>query len=154
MHKSAKNNPANKEKKMRFVTCRPQSSDVLYRFFDDEFLSKLSAERAWPVALDVIEEKEQYILKADLPGINKEDIKVSVENGLLTIEGERKSEIEQKDKQVHRIERSYGRFTRSLNLGAHVDTAKIKANYKDGVLELIVPKSEETKPKSIDIHVD
>ena len=95
---------------MRFVTCRPQSSDVLYRFFDDDFLSKLSAEQAWPVAFDVIEEKEQYVLKADLPGINKEDIKVSVENGVLTIEGERKSETEQKDKQFHRVERTYGRF--------------------------------------------
>ena len=138
---------------MRFVTCRPQSSDVLYRFFDDDVLSKLAAEQAWAVALDVVEEKEQYVLKADLPGINKEDIKVTVENGILTITGERKSETEQKDKQYHRVEREFGRFTRSLNLGAHVDTSKIKANYKDGVLELVVPKSEETKPKTIDIQV-
>jgi HSP20 family protein len=130
---------------MRFVTCRPQSSDVLYRFFDDD---------RWNIALDVVEEKEQYVLKADLPGITKEDIKVSIENGILTIEGQRKSETEEKDKQYHRVERSYGRFVRSLNLGAQVDAAKIKANYKDGVLELIVPKSEETKPKTIDIHVD
>ncbi len=138
---------------MRFLNCRPQSRDVLYRFFDDDFISELSGDQQWPVALDVVEEKEQYVLKADLPGIKKEDIKVSVENGILTIEGERKSEIEQKDKQVHRLERSYGCFTRSLNLGAYVDTAKIMANYKDGVLELVVPKSEETKPKSIDIQV-
>ena len=130
---------------MRFVSCRPQSSDVLYRFFDEE---------RWNIALDVVEEKEQYVLKADLPGINKEDIKVSVENGILTIEGERKSETEHKDKQFHRVERSYGRFTRSLNLGSHVDITKIKANYKDGVLELTVPKSEESKPKSIDVQVD
>jgi HSP20 family protein len=130
---------------MRFVSCRPQSSDVLYRFFDEE---------RWNIALDVVEEKEQYVLKADLPGINKEDIKVSVENGILTIEGERRSDTEQKDKQFHRAERSYGKFTRSLNVGTHVDTSKIKANYKDGVLELIVPKSEETKPKTIDIHVE
>ena len=129
---------------MRFLTCRPQSSDVLNRFLDDD---------VWPVALDVVEEKEQYVLKADLPGITKEDIKVSVENGILTIEGERKSEAEQKDKQYHRVERSYGRFVRSLNVGTHVDTSKIKANYKDGVLELIVPKAEETKPKTVDIQV-
>jgi HSP20 family protein len=139
---------------MRFITCRPQTSDALYRFFDDDVISQLSANQQYPVALDVVEEKEQYVLKADLPGINKEDVKVSVENGILTIEGERKSETEQKDKQVHRVERSYGRFVRSLNVGTNVDTAKIKANYKNGVLELIVPKSEETKPKSIDIHVD
>jgi len=139
---------------MRFVTCRPQSSDVLYRFFDDELLSKLSSEQAWPVALDVVEEKEQYVLKADLPGINKEDIKVSVENDLLTIVGERKAEVEQKDRQVHRSERSYGRFMRTLNVGANIDVAKIRANYKDGVLELIVPKSEEIKPKMVDIQVN
>jgi HSP20 family protein len=101
-----------------------------------------------------VEEKEQYVLKADLPGINKEDIKVSVENGILTIEGERKTETEQKDKQVHRVERSYGRFVRSLNVGTNVDTSKIHASYKDGVLQLVVPKVEAAKPKSIDIKVD
>ena len=134
-----------KEKEMRFLTCRPQSSDALYRFLD---------ENVWPVALDVIEEKDQYVLKADLPGVAKEDIRVSVENGILTIEGERKSETEDKEKQVHRIERSYGRFTRSLNLGTSIDESKIRAVYKDGVLQLTVPKSEVAKPKSIDIHVD
>ena len=138
---------------MRFVTCKPQSSELLYKFFDDDVLAKLSAEQAWAVALDVVEEKEQYVLKLDLPGIKKEDIRVTLENGLLSIEGERKLVTEDKDRQVHRLERSYGRFVRSLNLGTHVDAARIKANYKDGVLELIVPKSEETKPKTIDIQV-
>ena len=76
-----------------------------------------------------------------------------MENGVLTIEGERKSEIEHNDKQVHRVERSYGRFVRSLNLGTNVDNSKIKANYKDGVLQLTVPKSEAAKPKAIDIQV-
>ena len=130
---------------MRFVTCRPQTSDALYRFFDDDVR---------PVALDVIEEKEQYVLKADLPGLNKEDIKVSLENGILTIEGERKTETEDKDKQFHRVERSYGRFVRSLNVGTNVDSSKIRASYKDGVLQLNVPKVEVAKPKSIDINVD
>jgi HSP20 family protein len=138
---------------MRFLTCRPQSSDVLYRFFDDDFLAQLSGNQSWPVAVDVVEEKDQYILKADLPGINKEDIKVSVENGILTIEGERKTETEQKDKQVHRVERSYGRFVRSLDLGTNIDSNNIRANYKDGVLQLNVPKTEAAKPKSIDIQV-
>ncbi len=139
---------------MRFVTCRPQSRDVLNRFFDDDFLSQLSAEKHWSVALDVIEEKEQYVLKADLPGIKKEDIKVSLEDNILTLEAERKSEAESQDKQIHRIERTYGHYQRTLNLGANVDAGKIRANYKDGVLELIVPKSENVKPKSIDVHVD
>jgi HSP20 family protein len=154
MDSRLRGNDKEKEKTMRFLTCRPQSSNVLYRFFDDDAVSQLSDNRQWPVALDVVEEKEQYILKADLPGIKKEDIKVSVENGILTIEGERKSETEDKDKQFHRVERSYGRFVRSLNLGTSIDSSKIHAHYKDGVLQLTVPKAEEIKPKSIDVHVD
>ena len=139
---------------MRFVTCRPQSSDVLNRFFDDELLAKLAADNPWSIALDVVEEKEQYLLKADLPGVKKEDIKVSLEDNILSITAERKADAETHDKQVHRIERTYGWYQRTLNLGAQVDAAKIKANYKDGVLELTVPKSELAKPKSIDVHVD
>ena len=137
---------------MRFITCRPQSND--YRFFDDEVLSKLMAENHWSVAVDVIEEKDQYVLKADLPGIKKEDIKVSLEDNILTLQAERKAEAETEDKQVHRTERTFGRYQRTLNLGAKVDAARIRANYKDGVLELVVPKSEIAKPKSIDVHVD
>lgn len=127
---------------MRFVTCRPQSSEALY-----------SEDNHWSIVLDIIEEKDQYVLKADLPGVKKEDIKVSLEDNILTIEAQRQSEAESQDRQIHRIERTYGKYKRTLNLGANVDAAKIKANLKDGVLELIVPKSEEVKPKSIDIQV-
>jgi HSP20 family protein len=141
---------------------KPNNNDVFNKFFDDESFfgfpvfplsERQAGANAFYPALDVIEEKDQYVLKADLPGIKKEDIKVSVENGVLTIEGERKSETEHKDKQVHRVERSWGRFVRTLNLGTSVDQHKIRANYKDGVLELIVPKSEAAKPKAIDIQV-
>ena len=138
---------------MRFIACAPQNNEVLNRFFDDEVLSRLLAENYRSIAVDVIEEKEQYILKADMPGIKKEDIKVSLEDNILTIEAERKSEAEAQDKQIHRIERSFGRYQRSLNLGTNVDAGKIKANYKDGVLELFVPKSEEVKPKTIEVQV-
>lgn len=149
---------------MRLTTYRPQNNE-LNKIFNDDYFFGLpvfpmtegragGANGSFYPALDVIEEKEQYILKADLPGFNKEDIKVSVENGVLTIEGERKSETEHQDKQVHRIERTYGRFVRSLNLGTSVDNSKIRASYKDGVLQLIVPKSEAAKPKSIDIQVN
>ena len=147
---------------MRLTPFKTQNNDVFNKFFDEDFFYGLpvlpltdrqnSASSFYP-ALDVIEEKDQYVLKADLPGISKEDIKVSVENGLLTIEGERKSESEHKDKQIHRLERSYGRFVRSLNLGTSVDNSKIRANYKDGVLQLTVPKSEAAKPKAIDIQI-
>ena len=139
---------------MRFLTCRPQSNDVLYRFFDDDFLAQLSETQHYPVRIDVVEENDQFVLKADLPGIKKEDIKVSLENGILTIEGERKSEVGFKDQQVHRVERSFGRFVRSLKIGTHVDSGNIRASYKDGVLQFNLPKSEVIKPKSIDIHVD
>jgi HSP20 family protein len=127
---------------------------VLNRFFDDDFLSQLSAQTPWSPALDVIEEKEQYVLKADLPGVKKEDIKVSLEDNILTLEAERKAEAETQDKQFHRVERSHGRYQRSLNLGAQVDASKVRATYKDGVLELFVPKSEVVKPKTIDVHVE
>jgi len=115
---------------MRLTPYKPNNNDVFNKLFDDDYFFGLpvfpmserqaSANSFYP-ALDVIEEKDQYVLKADLPGIKKEDIKVSVENGVLTIEGERKSEIEHKDKQVHRVERSWGRFVRTLNLGTSVE---------------------------------
>jgi len=136
---------------MRLVACTPQTNEVLNRFFDDDYF--FSSGNFYP-ALDVVEETNQYVLKLDLPGINKEDIKVSVENGVLTIEGERKSENEEKDKQFHRVERRYGRFVRTLNLGTGVDNSKIHAAYKDGVLQLSVPKLEAAQPKSIDIQVE
>jgi HSP20 family protein len=149
---------------MRIIQYRPQTTDGFNKFIEDDFFFGLPVfpvserpavgnGRSYP-ALDVVEDKEQYVIKADLPGINKEDIKVSVENGILTIEGERKSETEHKDKQVHRFERSYGRFVRSLNLGTTVDNSKIRANYKDGVLQLTIPKIEAAKPKAIDIHIE
>ena len=139
---------------MRFIACRPQGSEVVNQFYDDDLLSQLAKGQFWTPDLDIIEEKDQYVLKADLPGIKKEDIKISVLDDILTVEGERKAEALSEDKQIHRLERSYGRFTRSLNLGAKVDVNKIKASYKDGVLELIVPKAEETKPKSVEISVE
>ncbi len=137
---------------MRFITCRPQNPDMLNRFFDDHFLAQ--AENRWGINLDIIEEKEQYVLKADLPGIKKEDIKVALEDNILSIEAQRKSETEAQDKQVHRLERTYGRYQRSLDLGPNVDAQKIRASYKDGVLELVVPKAEAVKPKSIDVQIE
>ncbi len=149
---------------MRVVPYQNRANDVFKKFLDDGFFfslpfSSLSEGQSsfgagdWYPALDLLEEKEQYILKADLPGIKKEDIKISFEHGVLRIDGERTSESEHKDRQVHRSERSYGRFVRVINLGTDVDQNKIHANYKDGILEVIVPKSERAKPKSIDIHV-
>jgi HSP20 family protein len=143
---------------MRLTTQTPQNNSVLNRILDEDIFFGLpwaqAQQNAFYPALDVLEEKDQYVLRADIPGLNKEDIKVSVENGILTLEGERKFETEHKDVQFHCMERSYGRFVRSLNLGPGVDSSKISASYKDGILKLVVPKLEAAKPKSIDIKVE
>jgi HSP20 family protein len=132
---------------MRLTTCYPQTS-ILQKFFDDDvFVSD------WIPALDIKEAKDQYIIKADLPGLTKEDIKVTLENGILRIEGERKAEASSEDAQSHRIERSYGRFVRAFNFGNEVDPNKVNASYKDGVLVVTVAKREAVQPKSIDINV-
>lgn len=108
----------------------------------------------WLPEVDVSEDKEHYTIKADLPGIKKEDIRLSFDDGILTIDGQRQAEAEQKERNYHRVERSYGRFVRSFNLGTDVDANKIQASYKDGVLEITVAKIEKAQPKAIDIKVE
>jgi HSP20 family protein len=134
--------------------------DPLREVFNDQvfesffpLLERTLSSGQWFPALDVSEDKDAFMIKADLPGLKKEDVRLSFDNGVLTIEGERRSEHEQKDKNFHRMERSYGKFVRSLNLGTGVDANAIKADYKDGVLHISVPKSEQVKPKAISINV-
>lgn len=107
----------------------------------------------WIPTVDIAETDTEYQIKAELPEVKKEDVKVTVEDGVLTIQGERRHEIEEKDKKYHRVERSYGSFVRSFTLPDHVDDTKVKAEYKDGVLHLHLPKSEKAKPKAIDVKV-
>jgi HSP20 family protein len=118
--------------------------------------SGLNEENAinWFPVLDVTEEKNQYIVDVEVPGVKKEDVKVLFDNGVLTIEGERKSNAETNERNYHRIERSYGKFLRHLKLGTDVDVQGIKASYKDGVLSVVVPKVEKAKPLAIDIAVN
>ncbi len=150
---------------MSLIRFNQKQPDGTKEFFNDDYLwgfpfmpvtgkQMTGFQSAWQPAIDVAEDKDKFIFKADLPGLKKEDIHVSVENGVLSIEGERRSETELKDKDYHRVERSYGRFVRSFNLGSAVDDAKIKANYKDGVLEIAVPKVEKAKAKTIDVSVN
>ncbi|MCC6758489.1 MAG: Hsp20/alpha crystallin family protein [Candidatus Omnitrophica bacterium] len=103
------------------------------------------------LAVDVHENEKEVTVKADLPGLKKEDIHVSIDNDVLTIRGERKVEVEKKDKNYSIVERSYGTFERRLILGSPVDEKNVKASYKDGVLELTLPKTEASKPKRIEI---
>jgi HSP20 family protein len=107
----------------------------------------------WVPAVDISESEGEYLIKAELPGVKKEDIKVTLQEGVLTIQGERKQEKEEKGKKYHRIERSYGTFMRSFTLPDSADDSKVSAEFKDGLLYLHVPKSEKAKPKAIEVKV-
>ena len=107
----------------------------------------------WIPTVDIAETDAEYQIKAELPEVKKEDVKVTVEDGVLTISGERRHETEEKGKKYHRVERSYGSFVRSFTLPDHVDDPKVKAEYKAGVLHLYLPKSEKAKPKAIDVKI-
>lgn len=111
----------------------------------------LGIEAGFPT-VDVVEEKDRVLVKADLPGMKEEDIHVEVEDGELTLRGERKKETETKEGKVHRIERTYGAFLRSFTLPANVDRAKVAASYKNGVLEVTLPKREGAKPQEIKVE--
>jgi HSP20 family protein len=105
----------------------------------------------WAPALDVQETDTEYLIKADLPEVKPEDVKVAIDNGVLALEGERRQEKEEKGKKFHRIERSYGKFVRRLTLPTGVDEKKVAADFKDGVLNVHLPKSEQAKPRTIDV---
>ena len=107
----------------------------------------------WSPQVDISEDDNEYLIKADLPEMKKEDVKVTFENGILSISGERKSEKEEKEKKFHRIERSYGTFLRTFTLPEDADSTKIAAEFKDGVLKVHLPKSPAAKPKPIEVKV-
>ena len=107
--------------------------------------------RPWSPSVDIYETENELVLRADLPDVKLEDIEVRVENQTLTLKGERKFEKETKDENYHRIERSYGGFSRAFSIPATVDEEKIRADYKDGVLKIALPKKEQAKPKQIRI---
>jgi len=108
----------------------------------------------WSPRVDIAENDKEFVIKAEIPEVNKEDVKVSVDNGVLTIQGERKQEKEEKGKKFHRVERYYGSFTRSFILPENVDESKVKASFKDGMLNLNIPKTEKDKPKAIEVKVE
>lgn len=114
---------------------------------------RLSKEAVWAPSLDVSEDKDSICIKADLPGVKQSDIEITVESDVLTIKGERKSEVESKEKRLHRIERFYGSFSRSLTLPDYADASKISASYKEGVLEINIPKTEKAKPRQIKVDI-
>ena len=107
----------------------------------------------WTPLADITEDDREYVIKAELPELRKEDVKVTVENGVLTISGERKFEKEEKKKKYHRVERGYGSFVRTFALPEDADAGKVKAEFKHGMLEVHLPKNERAKPKQIEVHV-
>ena len=107
----------------------------------------------WSPLVDVTEDEKEYIIKAELPEIKKEEVKVTVEDGVLNISGERKFEKEEKNKKYHRIERAYGTFQRSFSLPESADGTKINAEFKDGVLTVRLPKTEKAKTKKVEVKV-
>ncbi len=116
---------------------------------DEEALSR----GIWSPAVDIYETEDDIVLKAELPGINKDDVTVEVKDNILILKGERRFEKDIKEENYHRMERAYGAFQRSFTLPNIVEKDKVKARYKDGVLEITLPKASESKPKQIKVEV-
>jgi len=146
-------------------TFRALSADPFRELFDLQrginqlFNASISAPheevalKAWTPAVDVYEDENAFLIKVELPEVNKEEVKVSLNENTLSISGERRVENEQKRENYHRVERSYGQFYRSFTLPPNVNTESINAQFKDGVLRLTLPKREEAKPKEIEVKV-
>lgn len=131
-----------------------QMRDEIGRWFGD-VAQKEKDEREsalWAPNVDIKETEKEIVVKADLPGMKEEDIEVSVDEGQLIIRGDRKLEKEEKEKDYVRIERSYGSFYRSFNVGVPIKEEEVKASYKDGVLHINIPKAEVKKPKKITVE--
>ena len=122
--------------------------DTLNRFFTEP-----ASSRPWSPAVDISETENELVLKADLPEMKLEDLDIQLENGTLTLKGERKFEKSDKDRGYHRIERSYGSFVRAFSLPEYADAEKVAADYKNGVLTVTVPKKEIAKPRAIKVNV-
>jgi HSP20 family protein len=115
--------------------------------------SEMLAMVDWTPSADISETDTAYLIKAEIPGVKKEDVKVTLQDGILTIQGERKSEKEEKDKKFHRIECSYGSFMRSFRVPDDADESGVKAEFKNGILNVTLNKSAKAKPKAINVSV-
>ena len=126
------------------------------RMFDDMWMYPIRSrgrERDWLPSADIEERENEYLVSMDLPGMDRDDLKVTIRENRVIIEGERKQERTGEESDLHLVERRYGNFKRSFRLSKAVDAEKIRARYTDGVLTLTIPKSEESKPREIDIAV-
>ncbi len=135
------------------VSLQDEMNRLFLDFFGRTPGRRMMSDGLWAPIMDIEETKDDIIVKAEIPGMTKDDVKIQITGDMLTISGERKREEESKDKTYHRIERSYGQFQRMITLPSEVQSAKAKASYENGVLTIRLPKSEEVKPKEISIEV-
>jgi HSP20 family protein len=139
---------------VREITSLQSEMNRLFNtFFDAPTTGNGGTPRRWIPAMDLVETEGDFVLKADLPGLTEEDVNIEVEENVLTVSGERKSEHEDKSEGYVRVERSYGSFRRSLTLPKGVDAEAVTANFDNGVLEVHIPKPEERKPRRVSISV-
>jgi HSP20 family protein len=139
---------------MRELNALQSEMNRLFTTFFDEGNDASAARRRWAPAVDLVEREDCLVLKADLPGLSEDDVQIEVRDNVLTIAGERKAEHEDKQNGYYRIERSFGRFARSLQLPEGVDADRIGASFEDGVLEVTIPKPQEREPRRIQIGGD
>jgi HSP20 family protein len=131
---------------------RPEPfSTEFNRLFNSLWDQPAVSQQRWVPEMDLVETDDHYLLKADLPGMKQDDVSIEFNDGTLTIAGERKAEYERKEKGFFRLERSFGKFSRSLTLPEGIDPDKIAAEFHDGVLEVTIPKPEERKPRRIEV---
>jgi len=128
--------------------------DRLWDSFFERGVRRTDDDGSWLPSLDVAETKNDIVVKAEVPGMDPKDIDISLSDGLLTIKGEKKQEKEEKEENYHYVERSYGAFCRSVRLPTEVQSDKISASYKNGVLKVTLPKSDEAKKKEVKIKVN
>lgn len=134
------------------VLVRPEPfSSEFSRLFNTLWDAPTNGSRHWVPEMDLVESDDHYLLKADLPGMKQEDVAIEYSDGTLTISGERKAEYERKEKGFFRLERSFGKFSRSLTLPEGIDPDKIAASFHDGVLDVTIPKPEARKPRRIEV---
>jgi HSP20 family protein len=141
------------EKEMEELSNR--FSRLLTRWpFREEGVGEALTVSEWSPVVDISETDSEFLIKAEIPGVDKKDVKVTVQDGVLTIQGERKREKEEKGRRFHRLERSYGAFMRTFDLPEDVDQDKLKAEFKDGMLYVHLPKTEKAMTKVIEVKVE
>ena len=136
------------------LSMRKEINRLFDNFFQGDLADTTSAfTSAWVPAVDIAEHEGDFVVRMELPGVKKDDVKITMQEGVLTVKGEKRQEKESKGLDYHRVERSYGSFQRSFTLPTAVKSENIDASFTDGVLQIALPKAEEAKPKQIDVRV-